>query len=154
VSVANAVDGLIQPSLFEGKFCYVFLSSASRIRAGELWLDRLRKELDKAKVLIALLSPKSVARPWVNFETGAAWVAGKTIIPVCFGGLLKEELPKPYSDFQAVSLEQEYNHLIDSVLEWIPDAIGHLGSTRARSSLTIFDTKVANLMKAIKESKK
>jgi len=49
-----------------------------------------------------MLSEKSVKRPWVNFEAGAAW--GKMIIPVCFAGLRKDGLPKPYSSLQAVDL--------------------------------------------------
>jgi len=45
-----------------------------------------------------------VARPWVNFEAGAAWLAGKKIIPVCYGNLSSDALPHPYSAIEAVNL--------------------------------------------------
>src|SRR5579871_3866073 len=75
-----------------------FLSSDQlQIYAGEKWLDRIMNEVRNAKVVILMLSEKSVKRPWVNFEAGAAWASDVVIIPVCFGGLSKTELPTPYS---------------------------------------------------------
>src|SRR5580700_11302603 len=72
----------------------VFLSSDSwQVYAGEIWLDRIREELSAAKVVVLMLSPKSVERPWVNFEAGAGWLTSKVIIPVCHGGLGKSSLP-------------------------------------------------------------
>ena len=56
-------------------------------------------------MLLSLLSPQSVSRPWINFEAGAAWMAKAKVIPVCFGGLSIASLPKPYSSLQAVDLE-------------------------------------------------
>ena len=55
--------------------------------AGEIWLQRIREELNAAKVLLSLFSPCSVERSWVHFEAGAAWLANKAVIPVCVGGL-------------------------------------------------------------------
>jgi hypothetical protein len=53
-----------------------------------------------------------VSRPWFNFEAGAAWTRNIVIIPVCYGTLGKEGLPKPYSSLQAIDLnvpgEDEY----------------------------------------------
>src|SRR5688572_27113458 len=64
----------------------VFLSSdPTQIVAGENWLTRIEDEIRSSAVVILLLSRRSVRRPWVNFEAGAAWLAGKVLIPVCFG---------------------------------------------------------------------
>jgi hypothetical protein len=83
-----------------------FLSSdRNAILAGEDWMERIFKELEQSKVLLSLLSPQSVSRPWINFEAGAAWMAKAKVIPVCFGGLSIASLPKPYSSLQAVDLE-------------------------------------------------
>jgi len=83
-----------------------FMSSDKlQVYAGEKWLDRIMDELKEAKVIILMLSEESVKRPWVNFEAGAGWATDKKIIPVCFGGLRKEDLPKPYSGLQAVDLQ-------------------------------------------------
>jgi hypothetical protein len=90
-----------------------FLSSDKlQVFAGEKWLDRITEELRKAEVFLLMLSPTSVTRPWVNFEAGAAWTGGRVIIPICYRGLRRDGLPKPYSSLQAVDLngygEDEY----------------------------------------------
>ncbi len=56
-----------------------------------------------------------MARPWVNFEAGAAWLADKKLIPVCYGNLSKDALPHPYSATQAVNLQSEAYYLVRSV---------------------------------------
>jgi hypothetical protein len=120
--VAIAVQAMLREKL--DREHRVFLSADTwQIRAGEIWLDRLREELDDARVAVLLLSPSSIIRPWVNFEAGAAWLTGKAIIPVCFGGLLKEQLPKPYSNFQAIALREEYYYLVRSVFGWLSNSI-------------------------------
>lgn len=82
-----------------------FLSSDKlQVYAGEKWIDRIMEELKEAKVVILMLSTKSVSRPWVNFEAGAAWTRNIVTIPVCYGGLSKDDLPKPYASLQAVDL--------------------------------------------------
>lgn len=91
--VATAVQRFLQAHLTDRND--VFLSSDRwAIYAGEQWLDRIISELRQAKVVVSLLSPAlspaSVARPWVNFEAGAAWIReGTALIPVCFGGMIK-----------------------------------------------------------------
>jgi hypothetical protein len=62
-----------------------------------------------------MLSQRSVARPWVNFEAGAAWLADKMLIPVCYGNLSKDALPHPYSGIQALNLPSEAYYLLKSV---------------------------------------
>ena len=94
----------------------VFLSSdKSLIYAGDLWLQKIKEGLSAAEVVILMLSRRSVARPWVNFEAGAAWLADKKIIPVCYGNLSKDALPQPYSAIQAVNLQSHPYYLVKSV---------------------------------------
>jgi hypothetical protein len=60
----------------------IFVSSEpGGISPGEDWLTRLKQELTSAKVVIPLLTQHSLNRYWVNFETGAAWLADKKIMP-------------------------------------------------------------------------
>ncbi|HZQ19552.1 MAG TPA: toll/interleukin-1 receptor domain-containing protein [Terriglobales bacterium] len=111
-------------------------SDRFQMYAGEIWLDRILQELKGARVLLLMLSDVSVERPWVNFEAGAAWLNGSKVIPVCFGKLKKDSLPKPYSSLQALDLldsgDQEY--LARSVAHHIgveepafPTALDYLG---------------------------
>lgn len=112
--IAKAVQTFLKDK-FENKQ-NIFLSADKwRVFAGDLWLDRIRHELVSARVVVLLLSNKSVVRPWVNFEAGAAWLANKSVIPVCFGDMSKEKLPKPYSGIQALNLRTEAYYLLSSV---------------------------------------
>jgi hypothetical protein len=90
-----------------------FLSSDHwQLHAGERWFERIATELSDAKVVILLLSHRSVARPWINFEAGWAWAATKRIIPICYGGLTKNAMPRPYSDLQGLNLRADYYDLV------------------------------------------
>lgn len=111
--VAEAVQSLLKEQL---RKVNVFLSSDQwQMFAGEIWLDRIRDELASAKVILLMLSPRSIDRPWVNFEAGAAWISGKAIVPACYGGLAKANLSKPYSSIQALNLEDDPYFLVTSV---------------------------------------
>jgi hypothetical protein len=83
----------------------VFLTADEwMLYAGEIWLDRIRKELGEADIVLVLFSRRSATRPWIHFEAGAAWLSGKLMIPVCIGSLRVEDLPIPYNGIQALSL--------------------------------------------------
>jgi len=94
-------DSTAEPFMSSDKF---------QVYAGEKWLDRIMDELKGAKVVLLMLSENSVQRPWVNFEAGAAWTRNIVTIPICFGGLQKDNLPKPYSSLQAIDLESSDDH--------------------------------------------
>lgn len=118
--VATAARDLLRDKL--GAEHNIFLSADTwQVRAGEVWLERIREELERARVLVFLLSPNSISRPWVNFEAGAAWLARKRIVPVCFGGLDRGNLPRPYSDFQALDLRAHYYELVRDVFDWLTE---------------------------------
>jgi hypothetical protein len=100
---ARAVKNFITRIL--GVEAMPFLSSDKlQVYAGENWMDRLEVELRDAKVILLILSGQSVQRSWVNFEAGAGWIRKVAIIPVCVNGFSKNDLPKPYSSWQAVDL--------------------------------------------------
>ena len=110
--VAEAVQALLQDKLQKR----AFLSADTwQVFAGEDWLKRIKEELESAKVVVLILSQRSVKRPWVNFEAGAAWLADKVVIPACFGGLSKGSLPKPYSSLQALDLPNDWYYLVSSI---------------------------------------
>lgn len=101
--VALAVKDLLCQNV--GSMSVFASADYGQLSGGERWLDRIEAELRSAKVALLLLSSRSVARPWVNFEAGAAWMNRSVLIPVCFGGLMANTLPRPYGDFQAVQLD-------------------------------------------------
>lgn len=95
----------------------VFMSSEGWIHAGDEWMRRVFDELNNARVVISMLSPASVGRPWINFEAGAGWFGGKKVIPALFWGLLVGDLKQPLSSLQAVELEnyEGISYLVNSI---------------------------------------
>ena len=74
------------------------------IPLGRAWLDALGAAFDEAGAVLVLCSPRSITRPWVNFESGGGWGRGRPVIPICHGGLTKKDLPHPFGMFQALTL--------------------------------------------------
>jgi TIR domain-containing protein len=110
--VAEAVQRVIMEVLKAP----VFISADEwQIYAGEIWLDRIKAELKGASVVLLMLSKESVSRPWINFEAGGAWLNSKAIIPVCFNGMRKDSMPKPYSAIQGLELPGDLYYLVKSV---------------------------------------
>jgi hypothetical protein len=114
--IAEAVQAFLKQNLQRLVPRGVFLSADDwQVFAGEIWLERIRQELQEASVVVLMLSQESAARPWINFEAGAAWLANKALIPVCFGGLTKGHMPKPYSGIQGLDLPDDSYYLLRSV---------------------------------------
>lgn len=91
-------------TIFNGRL-KVFVSSDIRsITAGDIWLGNVEEALSSAKVLIVLCSPYSVTRPWVNFETGGAWVKKIPVIPICHSDQKLGNLPSPLSFFMGLDI--------------------------------------------------
>jgi hypothetical protein len=84
----------------------VYVSSARVDHAGEDWLDGIEQALRDCSVLVALCTPSSITKEWVNFELGAAWMLGKPIVPACHGGLTPDDLPAPLSSLRAIELTE------------------------------------------------
>lgn len=94
----------------------VFVSSdGSSIETGKMWLEQITNALNNADVMIALCSEESVQRPWVNFEMGAGWQKGISVIPACHTNMTVSKLPSPINSLQAVSISNKYG--LDKIFE-------------------------------------
>jgi hypothetical protein len=108
---------------FLGSAVAAFLSSDDQdLPAGRKWLDVIEKQVAEAGVMISLLSPASLARPWVNIELGAAWINHVPVIPLCHSGLAIANLPRPFGHFNAVALDQD--NAAKRLIGGIADALG------------------------------
>jgi hypothetical protein len=89
----------------------VFAASVpSGLRPGDDWFASIEHNLDVARAALVLVTPSSLLRPWIWFETGAFWArmrsgAGR-MYPVCVREVHIGELPEPLCRLQAVSLGQ------------------------------------------------
>ncbi len=74
------------------------------ITATQQWEPRIRDAILRAKVMLILLTPRSIKSTWVAIETGAAWVLEKDIIPATMF-VETAELSEPINHFQIRPIE-------------------------------------------------
>jgi hypothetical protein len=87
-------------------------SSTGGLAAGAQWRDFLQKELRKCVAVVALITPASIKRPWIYFESGfGAAHAELEVIPLCVGIDTFSNLPKPLEMFQAYQLS-DYSSVV------------------------------------------
>src|SRR5690606_8201911 len=104
--IANSLEKIIDTSLLRG--VKIFNSSnQTSIPPGKLWNELIIKELRSCNTLLAIATPDSVNRPWINFDTGGTWANRKTVIPCCAKGMHHSRLPAPLSYLQAIDLSSE-----------------------------------------------
>lgn len=107
VSADGAAASRLQEYLdetFLGAVALFNTSSRSTLAPGDEWLTRIFGALGRTSLLLPILTPRSIKSPWVNFESGAAWLRGVKVVPCCGGGLSKGSLPQPYGSLQAIDL--------------------------------------------------
>lgn len=86
----------------------VFVSSdENSIPSGSRWMDRISDALEKSVIEIILCSPKSIKRPWINFEAGAGWVKNIPVIPMCHSGAEPGKLPIPLTLLQCEKIDDK-----------------------------------------------
>jgi hypothetical protein len=54
------------------------------IQGGDDIPEVLRQQIQESAELLVLMTPVSIARPWVLLEVGAAWQAQKRIVAICY----------------------------------------------------------------------
>jgi hypothetical protein len=103
--------------------CHLFVSSnLDSLSGGSEWIKEIKTNLENARILVGLLSPIAVERPWIYFEFGAGWIRSIPTVAVCHSGLAREQLPVPLSHFQALNLLDELH--LRHLYEQISSAIG------------------------------
>jgi catechol 2,3-dioxygenase-like lactoylglutathione lyase family enzyme len=121
------------------KLIDIFVFSSST-HLGDDWLKGINQNLRTANIVLVICSEESLARPWINFEVGAAWVTGIPLVPVCHTGLPYDKLPIPFSLFKAIAANNE-KHL-DELFALLASG---LGSSKPVVSLKQMAADVAEL---------
>ena len=109
-----------------------FVSTAGSLKPGEQWWDAIQENLMRADAVLVVLSRRSSSRPWLFFESGAAWARSVPVIPVLLDELAPSHIPAPLSFFQATSvgngMAQELVRSIAAIgglaVEESPQAVG------------------------------
>lgn len=86
----------------------IFCSSKDGcLRQGEDFINRIREEVCGCEVVIFLITPEYLKRPFCQIEMGAAWALGKQFKPIVVPPLTFKDLNKPMDDKQAIMLTNE-----------------------------------------------
>jgi hypothetical protein len=84
----------------------VFVSSdGESLQLGEKGEPQITEAHKSAKAVVALMTPRSIFRPWVIYESGGAdFQAGKPLFVVLANGAEVASLPEPLKHWQATKL--------------------------------------------------
>ena len=76
------------------------------IGAGDNWINKIRQKLSESKAIIALITPQSLKKPWIYFESGfGAANSELEVIPLCVGIDSINSVPFPLAMYQAFQLD-------------------------------------------------
>ncbi|WP_186370720.1 toll/interleukin-1 receptor domain-containing protein [Shouchella miscanthi] len=106
--VTSLID-LIQVTL-ELKRDEFFYTSGGEIRSGDKWLDRIRVELDKSDLVVAIVTPNFLESSYCHIELGASWIKELKVVPIMVPPTNKDSLadtPFNFSHVQMTILESE-----------------------------------------------
>lgn len=105
VGIAEYVETIIKANMPDVN---VFRTTRiGQIPSGTEWFSRILSELKTADKYVILLTPWAMSRPWVSFETGAAWMSGRTCVAVVAGGMSKGDVVEPLKYLQLLSIENK-----------------------------------------------
>ena len=86
------------------------------IRPGTLWKDEIRKALRSSRIVLLILTAKSVSSSWLMCEAGAFWVLDKPMVAALWQVDVKA-LPEVISAFQCKNVDttDDLDTLIDDI---------------------------------------
>jgi hypothetical protein len=91
------------------------LAPSGGLQPGAVWFDEIKKRLEQSKAIVPLLTPASMYRPWIYYESGfGAAKHNCEVIPVCIGIKDLAQVPLPLSLYQCYILRD-----LDSMTDFI-----------------------------------
>jgi hypothetical protein len=84
----------------------IFVSSdPESLAPGDPWVQKILDALERASLIIAIVTERGLSRKWVWFESGRAWFSGIKLFPCCVGKIRKSKLEPPFSLIQALNID-------------------------------------------------
>ena len=118
-----------------------------RLKSGTPTNDQLKKEVHESRVLIGLISEKSIESAYVLFELGARWGASLPLKPLIISNLGPDLLKGPLSGINSLNLfdEGQLHQLIEELSE-------ELNVLKASSS--VYQEKIEIIIKHLLQESK
>jgi hypothetical protein len=133
----------------------VFRSSDDGITlpSGGNRINKITEGLQSCRAMIVLCSKQSIYRPWINFESGAGWVRGIPVTPVCHSNLRREGLPMPLSLLTAANAgdERDLNIMLIGIARVIGSRVPSIDLSPYINKITEFE-KEYSFTNVLKES--
>ncbi len=110
-SLAAALQQLIEAALKSPpKERLIFCSSdVGIIEGGADWYEAIIRAIRESRICLTLMTPTSVHKPWVLYESGAAYAIYRSksnrLISVCALGISPGLIPSPFKRLQTRSLD-------------------------------------------------
>lgn len=131
---------------YKTKIAQVFVSSSENdgysensIKSGMLATSEIGKNLKSFDVLISLLTPNSIKRPWVIFESGVGFGRGKHFIPILCRKLDRKsmDIHNPLKDLQvrSASKPEEFETILRELDKALGDKHTSIGVEELRKAL-------------------
>jgi hypothetical protein len=92
----------------------------SEIPIGEDWQRAIETAIDEASVILLVMSPSSMASPWLQVEYGMALRSGAKIIPLVLGDAPRSGLPLYLRKHHAVEFDPaNENRAVESIAQLV-----------------------------------
>jgi len=86
--------------------------SLGGLKPGDIWFNQIISKINQSKAVVSLLTPYSISRPWVYFESGIGQALQDCeIIPVCIG-VKRDSILPPLGLYQCYQLN-DYRSVVD-----------------------------------------
>lgn len=87
-------------------------SSGDGLRPGDIWFNQILSKITQSKAVVSLLTPNSIDRPWIYFESGIGQSLPECeVIPVCIG-VNRDEILPPLGLYQCYQLN-DYRSVVE-----------------------------------------
>ena len=84
----------------------------SGLKPGDIWFNQILSKINQSRAVVALLTPNSINRPWVYFESGIGQALEKCeVIPVCIG-VNRDSILPPLGLYQCYQLN-DYRSVVE-----------------------------------------
>lgn len=79
-------------------------SGTGGLKPGNLWFNEIIDKIEKSKSVVAILTPNSISRPWIYFETGIGQTLKDCeVMPICVG-VNRDKVYPPLGLYQCYQL--------------------------------------------------
>lgn len=153
--LAEAFSNLLTDA--SGGILKSFRSSDKRgtagIEYGQEWYRAIMQKLDDATDVVALLTARSLNRPWILYETGVAkgkLATGASVLGIALGVTLDEAATGPFAQFQNSSDDEDaITGLVLQLIRRHPQAAPREEAVRLQAKA--FRESIAKLLEARKK---